>query len=183
MFKLYPWEWMIHEAFGRFLPAAPTRWLEPPWKMVLSNKGILAVLWRMFPSSPYLLRAEFEPFGDSYAIKPILSREGANVTLMRNGQVIAETDGEYGEVPVVYQSLANLPEFSRNYPVLGSWIIDGEARGMGIREDVSPITGNVSRFVPHLFRKTSSSKPPIMGSDAKTTGSASGGVWDRWLDS
>ena len=59
LFKLYPWEWMLREKFGRFLPAARTRWLEPPWKMVLSNKAILPVLAGLFPDSPYLLRPDF----------------------------------------------------------------------------------------------------------------------------
>lgn len=50
VFKLYPWEWMFHDAFGAKLAGAPTRWIEPPWKAVLSNKGILPLLWEMFPS-------------------------------------------------------------------------------------------------------------------------------------
>ena len=48
-FKLYPWEWMFHDAFGAQLAQAPTRWIEPPWKAILSNKGILPLLWEMFP--------------------------------------------------------------------------------------------------------------------------------------
>src|SRR4029077_7964732 len=31
-FKLYPWEWMFHDAFGARLKDAPTCWIEPPWK-------------------------------------------------------------------------------------------------------------------------------------------------------
>ena len=33
----------------RKLVEAPTRWIEPPWKAILSNKGILPLLWEMFP--------------------------------------------------------------------------------------------------------------------------------------
>jgi glutathionylspermidine synthase len=40
-FKLYPWEWMVREEFGPLLLRGVTQWLEPPWKMVLSNKAIL----------------------------------------------------------------------------------------------------------------------------------------------
>ena len=49
LFKLYPWEWMMREAFGRYLPGAATQFVEPPWKAILSNKGILPLLWAMFP--------------------------------------------------------------------------------------------------------------------------------------
>src|SRR5262249_59088993 len=49
IFKLYPWEWMIREEFGRNLLRTTTRWIEPPWKMVLSCKAILPPLYQKFP--------------------------------------------------------------------------------------------------------------------------------------
>lgn len=160
LFKLYPWEWMVREAFGPNLPLAPTRWLEPPWKMILSNKAILTVLYELFPESPYLLRAGFEPAGDTYVMKPILSREGANVAIVRGGRTVAQTDGFYSEGRCVFQDYAPLPDHDGRYPVLGSWIVNGYACGLGIREDDGPITRNTSRFVPHLFRKSHYAAPP-----------------------
>ena len=162
MFKLYPWEWLIREPFARNLPWAPTRWLEPPWKMILSNKAILPVLWKLFPGSPYLLRAEFAPFGDTYVVKPSLSREGANLAIVENGELIAETDGPYGAgSPKVYQEYAPLPDFEGRHAVVGSWMVNGSACGIGVREDDGPITRDTSRFVPHLFRKSSHVEPPF----------------------
>ena len=76
IFKLYPWEWMVREPFGAQLGRGPTRWLEPPWKMILSNKAILPILHELFPDSPYLLRAGFEPIGDTYVVKPVLRGRG-----------------------------------------------------------------------------------------------------------
>ena len=52
VFKLYPWEWMVNEDFGVHLAKANTVWIEPPWKMALSNKGILPVLWQLYPGHP-----------------------------------------------------------------------------------------------------------------------------------
>jgi glutathionylspermidine synthase len=109
VFKLYPWEWMLREPFGRHLGTASTRWLEPPWKMILSNKAILPVLWELFPESPYLLPAGFDPPGDDYVVKPIYSREGSNIAIVEGGQVIAETGGDYTEGPHVYQQFHPLP--------------------------------------------------------------------------
>jgi glutathionylspermidine synthase len=188
LFKLYPWEWMIAEPFGQFLPMAPTRWLEPPWKMILSSKGILPILDELFPDCPYLLRADREPFGDSFVSKPIHSREGANVSIVRNGRTVAETGGEYGDSPRIYQELHPLPEFAGRFPVIGSWMVNGHACGIGIREDDGPITRNTSRFLPHLFRKSPGVKPPLMGQAAASgweRGSAppmDDPLWDRWLD-
>ena len=57
----------------------------------------------------------------------------------------------YGGGPFVYQEARSLPQFDGNYPVIGSWLVNGYACGIGIREDRSPITLNTSRFVPHVF--------------------------------
>jgi glutathionylspermidine synthase len=157
VFKLYPWEWMFHDAFGARLADAPTRWIEPPWKAILSNKGILPLLWEMFPDHPNLLPAFFEDdpnaaeLGASFVRKPLYSREGANVALVSGGVTVVEQQGPYGAEGFIRQALAPLPNFSRQYPVLGSWLIDHTPCGLSVREDENPITGNTSRFLPHAI--------------------------------
>ena len=157
VFKLYPWEWMFHDAFGARLADAPTRWIEPPWKAILSNKGILPLLWEMFPDHPNLLPAFFEDdpnaaqLGASFVRKPLYSREGANVALISDGVTVVEQQGPYGAEGFIRQAFAPLPNFSRQYPVLGSWLIDHTPCGLSIREDENPITGNTSRFLPHAI--------------------------------
>jgi glutathionylspermidine synthase len=153
-FKLYPWEWLWHEEFGLRLAGASAQFIEPTWKMLLSNKGLLPILWELFPEHPNLLPA-YElaaPLGDRYIRKPKLSREGSNVAWVEGGVVVEETGGDYGEEGHVYQALATLPEFAGHRPIFGVWMIDHEAAGLGIREDTRRITGNLSRFVPHFFR-------------------------------
>lgn len=150
-FKLYPWEWIIRDDFGRNVPLAPTQWIEPPWKMILSCKSILPLLYELNPDSPYLLPAWFQPpdDGSNYVRKPIHAREGANIQVVRGGRVVFETDGPYQGGPYVYQKLAAMKEYDGRYPVLGSWIINGWSCGVGIREGDGIITTNTSRFVPH----------------------------------
>jgi glutathionylspermidine synthase len=156
-FKLYPWEWMFHDAFGERIAKAPTRWIEPPWKAILSNKGILPLLWEMFPRHPNLLPAYFEDdpnaatLGDSFVRKPLFSREGANVALISKGTTLVEQQGPYGAEGFIRQALAPLPRFSNQYPVIGSWLVDHTPCGLSIREDENPITGNTSRFLPHAI--------------------------------
>jgi glutathionylspermidine synthase len=156
-FKLYPWEWMFRDEFGAKLKQAPTRWIEPPWKAVLSNKGILPLLWEMFPDHPNLLPAYFDDdpraseLGASFVRKPLYSREGANVTLISEGVPFAEHEGPYGAEGFVRQAFATLRHFSGQYPVLGSWLVDHTPCGLSIREDQNPITGNTSRFLPHAI--------------------------------
>lgn len=151
-FKLYPWEWMQREEFGPHLLQGPCRWFEPPWKALLSNKAILPVLWELYPRNPYLLETSFEPLpGGNYVKKPILGREGANIQIFEHGQLFMETEGPY-DGPAVFQETWPLPRFEQKYfPVIGSWMVNGWACGIGIREDENLITGNLSRFVPHVF--------------------------------
>ena len=152
LFKLYPWEWLAAESFGPHLLRSPLRVIEPAWKMILSNKGILPILWELFPDHPNLVPAYFEAgrLSGDYVQKPLLSREGANVTLHRSGSTLA-ADGEYGEEGFVYQAYAPVPRYGSDYATIGAWIIGDEPAGIGIREDESPITRNTSRFVPHYF--------------------------------
>jgi glutathionylspermidine synthase len=156
-FKLYPWEWMFREAFGAKLSISQTRWIEPPWKAVLSNKGILPLLWEMFPGHPNLLPAFFEDdpraasLGETFVRKPLYSREGANVALIRGGTAIVQQDGPYGGEGFVRQAYAPLPCFANSHAVVGSWLVDHTPCGLSIREDENPITGNSSRFLPHVI--------------------------------
>ena len=152
LFKLYPWEWMVREAFGTKLLARPMTVIEPAWKMLLSNKAILPVLWEMFPDHPNLLAASFEPgrFATDYVKKPIYSREGANVSIHVDGRE-EHAAGDYGAEGFIWQAYHALPQFDGNYTVIGSWIVGAEPAGIGVREDASAITKNTSRFVPHYF--------------------------------
>lgn len=156
LFKLYPWEMMVREEFGTYLPRSGVQYWEPPWKMLLSNKGILPLLWELYPGHPNLLPAYFEGdprcqnLGQRYVRKPVFSREGANITLV-DGERRLSIEGNYGAEGHVLQELCLLPEFEGWSAVIGSWVIRGEAAGIGIREDQGPITTNRSRFVPHFI--------------------------------
>jgi glutathionylspermidine synthase len=154
LFKLYPWEWIVGEAFGQHLLSGATRVIEPAWKMVLSNKAALSLLWEMAPNHPNLLPAALEPGGIKGAMvrKPIFGREGANVQVIEAGRVVAETGGVYGAEGFVYQAHAPLPAFDGNYPVIGAWVVASQPAGIGIREDSTAITTDNSRFVPHFFQ-------------------------------
>lgn len=156
-FKLYPWEWMFHDEFGAEIAKASTRWIEPPWKAILSNKGMLPLLWEMFRGHPNLLPAYFDgdpeaaSLGTSFVRKPLFSREGANVTLVSAGSTLVEQQGPYGAEGFIRQALAPLPNFSGQYAVVGSWLVDHTPCGLSVREDENPITGNTSRFLPHAI--------------------------------
>lgn len=155
IFKLYPWEWLIYEPFALHIPNdnAKANWIEPAWKMILSNKAIMAVLWKLYPNHPLLLETYFdEPKGMSdYVKKPLLSREGANVTMYKNNQIIEASAGEYGEEGYICQELAHLHKEETGYSIIGSWVIGQEPCGITFRESDKLITTDKSRFIPHII--------------------------------
>ncbi|MCI2244322.1 glutathionylspermidine synthase family protein [Xanthomonas sp. PPL568] len=153
LFKLYPLEDMFAERFGQALPGSGLRLLEPPWKALLSNKGILPLLWERHRGHPNLLPAAFDDgsaLPPGWVRKPLHSREGANIVLhLEDGRVL-ESDGPYAG-PYVRQQAHPLPAFEGRYPMVGSWIVGDRACGIGIREDDGPITRDSARFLPHAI--------------------------------
>ena len=83
--------------------------------------------------------------------KPIFGREGHNVTVVGPGCSTPPAGATVGE-GYVCQAYQPLPVFDGNHAVIGSWVIEGEPAGIGMREDERRITHNNSRFVPHYFK-------------------------------
>lgn len=180
LFMLYPYEWVflgkeeiaqyilqltdpndrkMPRPQGFVMPTNAVQFINPLYTMVWSNKGILPMLWEQFENHELLLPAYFDdPHGMlDYVEKPLLSREGANVTIYRDGQAVETLGGEYGEEGYVYQQYVDLYGHGSDggsdlfFPILGVWVADGDVVGMGIRESMSRITNNSSRFASHVI--------------------------------
>ena len=154
LFKLYPIELMLEESFGRDLPLSGVTLIEPPWKMILSNKGVLPLLWERHRGHPNLLAARIaeapEP-APGWVRKPFFSREGANIAVAMPDGYRLTTAGPYGSGPAIEQAFHPLPAFDGQYPLVGSWVVGDHAAGIGIREDRNLVTQNSSRFIPHAI--------------------------------
>lgn len=133
LFKCYPWEFLMWDEFGVNVDLSMATFVEPAWKMLLSNKILLTLLWSQYPSH-YLLLPSFieKPGSGKWVTKPVLAREGENV---------------------IWQEYFEIPKFDGYTPVIGSWIVGDSASGIGIREDLNIITNNKSHFIPHYFTK------------------------------
>lgn len=151
LFKLYPWEHMLREDFAQYIGPTDTRFIEPMWKAVISNKAMMALLWEMFPGHKNLIETYFidspEDVKEGFVAKPFFSREGAGIIIPG----VDSTEEEEDHGGYIMQKYTPLPEFEGSYPVIGSWVVNGVACGIGIREDDTLITKNTSRFVPHLI--------------------------------
>ena len=156
LFKLYPWEWLMRDDFGPQIIDSGTQIIEPAWRAVLSNKGLLPLLWEMFEGHPNLLPAYFSDDRrvaslGAHVRKPLFSREGANIEMVRPGVPSLSVPGPYGDEGYVVQALHPLPVDGINHTVIGSWLVASRPCGMSIREDISPITRDDARFLPHVI--------------------------------
>ena len=137
---------------------APTRWIEPPWKAILSNKGILPLLWEMFPEPSQSAAGLFRGRSERGQARRSLRAQAALFARRRQCRAGQRRHhaGRAGR-PVrrgrIYPPGAwrRCRIFPINTPVLGSWLVDHTPCGLSIREDENPITGNTSRFVPHAI--------------------------------
>ena len=158
LFKLYPWEDMLREPYAAHLPATKTMFLEPAWKAILSNKGMLPLLWERHRGHPNLLPAAFADdaegvaaIGDRFVRKPLFSREGWDIELHDGSAEDRGPEGGYGEEGHIVQALSPLPVFDGQHAVIGSCIVGDEPVALSIREDDGPITRDLARFVPHAI--------------------------------
>ena len=158
MFKLYPWEQMLRDDYAEPLPKADVTVLEPAWKALLSNKGLLPLLWERHGGHPNLLASFFESdpahatLGEQYVRKPLFSREGANISIVEGAAREEGLDAGYGEGRHIRQALHVPPLFDGQHVIVGSWLVGDEPAGIALREDPGRITRNTSRFVPHFIR-------------------------------
>lgn len=156
LFKLHAWEHMFLEDFGKHVEASETLFIEPAWKAILSNKGIMPLLWEKHEGHPNLLPTFFETDPTSklprgWVRKPFFSREGANVEVCEPSGKRHRVDGPYTDAPYIRQRYHKMPKFGDSYTLIGSWVIGDTACGIGIREDSTLITKDTSRFLPHVI--------------------------------
>lgn len=154
IFKLHPWEYIMQDT-PNFDVNMQRRlnMFEPAWKMLISNKCYCVEMFKKFGNHPFLLPAFYEGTNidtSRFVKKPILGREGANVTVPQNKTHIEFVE-DYDKSGYIYQDHFKLESYNGFHPIIGSWVIDNQAVGMNIRDDLNPVTSNDSHFVPHYF--------------------------------
>ena len=157
-FKLYPWEWMFHDAFGARLAATPTRWIEPPWKAILSNKGILAAAVGDVSASPEFAAGLFRGRSGRRFARRLLRAQAA--VFPRRGQCRAgqrrrrrwrNSKGRMAPRVLSGRPMRHCRVFQISIRCSAAGWSTTPPCGLSIREDENPITGNTSRFLPHAI--------------------------------
>lgn len=157
-FKLIPWEDIAIEEgelamlLTQIMKNRKAIILNPAYTLLFQSKGILKILWELYPNHPLLLETKDEPLeGKAYVRKPVFGREGANVSVVKEGKVLQENVGPYGNNKFIYQEYFEFNSYESEYYQAGVFFAY-EGCGLGFRKG-GLVLDNASKFLGHIIEE------------------------------
>ncbi|EAL3910602.1 glutathionylspermidine synthase family protein [Campylobacter upsaliensis] len=156
-FKLLPWEEIAIEEgelamlLTQIMRNQKAIILNPAYTLLFQSKGILKILWELYPNHPLLLESSCEPLqGKDFVRKPMFGREGANISIVKDDVKLQENIGPYGNNKMIYQQYYELNSNENKYYQAGVFFAY-EGCGLGFRKG-GLIIDNASKFVGHIIK-------------------------------
>lgn len=157
-FKLIPWEMIaIDESdlaliIKNIMNNQKAIILNPAYTLLFQSKGIMKILWDLYPNHPLLLESSYQPLsGKKQVKKPFLAREGANVSIINSdGSIEAQNGGEYDNGKFLYQEFANFAKDDNGDSYQAGVFFAFEGCALGFRKG-KDIIDNYSKFVGHII--------------------------------
>ncbi|MEA3432970.1 MAG: glutathionylspermidine synthase family protein [Campylobacterota bacterium] len=158
-FKLIPWEDIALEEsdlamlLTNIIKSQKAIIFNPAYTLLFQSKGLLKILWDLYPNHPLLLESSFEPLvGQKQVKKPIFGREGGNVSILdENATAMESVEGDYENHKMVYQTYTELATDTQGLSYQAGVFYAYEACGLGFRKG-GKILDNMSKFVGHLVK-------------------------------
>jgi glutathionylspermidine synthase len=156
-FKLIPWEDIALEEsdlamlLNNIIKNQKAIIFNPAYTLLFQSKGLLKVLWDLYPNHPLLLESSFEPLEDQKQVKkPIFGREGGNVSILdENASELESVEGDYENHKMLYQAYTELATDANGESYQAGVFYAYEACGLGFRKG-GKILNNMSKFVGHV---------------------------------
>lgn len=158
-FKLIPWEDIALEEsdlamlLTNIIKNQKAVIFNPAYSLLFQSKGLLKILWDLFPNHPLLLEASFEPLeGKKQVKKPVFGREGGNVSILdEQAKEVQSEDGDYANHKMLYQAYTELTTDAQGKSYQAGVFYAYEACGLGFRKG-EKILNNMSKFVGHIVQ-------------------------------
>jgi len=158
-FKLIPWEDIAIEEselgalLGDIIANQKAIIFNPSYTLMFQSKGIMKILWDLYPNHPLLLETSFEPLeGQKQVKKPIFGREGGSVAILdAEGRELLVEQGEHDAFSSIYQSYVALPADQSGARYQAGLFYAYESCGVGFRKG-GEIMNNMSKFVGHVVK-------------------------------
>jgi len=161
-FKLIPWEEIALEEselamlLTNIIKNQKAIIFNPAYTLLFQSKGILKILWDLYPGHPLLLETAYAPLrGKTSVAKPVFGREGESILILdEDGTVIEGGEGDYDNHKRVYQAYTELPTDREGNSYQAGVFYAYEACGLGFRKG-GKILDNMSKFVGHMVKNSS----------------------------
>jgi len=158
-FKLIPWEDIALEEsdlamlLTNIIKNQKAIIFNPAYTLLFQSKGLLKILWDLYPNHPLLLETSFEPLeGQKQVKKPVFGREGGSVSILDEKEnAIESVEGDYDNHKMVYQTYIELATDSQGLSYQAGVFYAYEACGLGFRKG-GKILNNMSKFVGHIVQ-------------------------------
>ncbi|MDD2697388.1 MAG: glutathionylspermidine synthase family protein [Arcobacteraceae bacterium] len=156
-FKLIPWEDIAIEEgelalrLTELIENKKVIIFNPAYTLLFQSKGIMKILWDLFPNHPLLLETSFEPLQSKKQVeKMCFGREGANVAIINSDNSLdIKTEGVYENFKPIYQEYVEFPKDEDGNSYQAGVFYAYEACGLGFRKG-GKILDNMSKFVGHI---------------------------------
>lgn len=158
-FKLIPWEDIALEEsdlamiLKNIITNQKAIIFNPAYTLLFQSKGLLKILWDLYPNHPLLLESSFEALeGQKQVKKPVFGREGGSISILdKDGDVIEHVDADYDSYKMLYQAYTELPTDIEGDSYQAGVFYAYEACGLGFRKG-GKILDNMSKFVGHVIK-------------------------------
>ncbi|MGW8169823.1 MAG: glutathionylspermidine synthase family protein [Sulfurovaceae bacterium] len=157
-FKLAPWEMIALETpdlamiLTNIIKNQKAIFFNPAYTLLFQSKGILKILWDLYPNHPLLLESSFSKLKDKKQVqKPIFGREGGSISIIdKDGNMISKQEGEYCNHKMLFQEYTNLARDDKGDYYQSGLFFAYESCGIGFRKG-GDIINNTSKFVGHII--------------------------------
>ncbi|MCW8822326.1 MAG: glutathionylspermidine synthase family protein [Sulfurovum sp.] len=158
-FKLIPWEDIALEEsdlamlLTNIIKNQKAIIFNPAYTLLFQSKGLLKILWDLYPNHPLLLKSSFKPLkGQKQVKKPVFGREGRSVSILdEEANDVESVEGDYDNYKMVYQAYTELAKDTRGQCYQAGVFYAYEACGLGFRKG-GKILDNMSKFVGHYVK-------------------------------
>jgi glutathionylspermidine synthase len=154
LFMAYAWDALVQDEFCQnLIDYDPAKFIEPSWRMLLTSKAFMTLLWNEFPEHENLLPTYNTPehLGAHFVRKPVWGYQGHGISIHKDDTHVREEAIRANTFDHVYQDYAPLPEFEGHRALTQIWMVGNTVSGIGMLEDTKEIVGSQARFVPHYI--------------------------------
>jgi len=156
-FKLIPWEDIAIDegelavTLTEIIANKKAIICNPAYTLLFQSKGIMKVLWDLYPNHPLLLKTSFEPLENTKQVeKMCFGREGANMAIVNEDNSLeVKTEGPYENFKPIYQEFVEFPKDENGDYYQAGVFYAYEACGLGFRKG-GVILDNMSKYVGHI---------------------------------